>query len=187
MGSKKKSLIELDDFTEQSFDNEITLDSSLTSTKKDITTPEYNKMVYDEAVSGVHTLNPSDYIKDKEFHIVHPELMVRLFKTEKVSHGGIHIPNVKLVPSESGERMVAKLDDSELSDFQSRGVVVKVSDSCSDKVKGTIEVGDIVDVRPVRNLAEYRYHFDIHLQAKFENYFLFPEGYIRMVWKNKAK
>lgn len=149
-----------------------------------ITIDEYNKIIYDGAIAKDYTSNQHDVIKDKTFVLPHPDVMVRLFKANTISKSGIIMPNVKMVPSPSGEKLVPELDDNELSDFITRGVIVAVGDKCT--MKDQLNIGDIVDIKPIRNLGDHQFKFHKSKDSKFENYFIFPEVYIQMIWSSKA-
>lgn len=88
-----------------------------------------------------------------------------------------------MVPSPSGERLIPELDQSDLANFQTRAIIVKIGEGCSENFKNNVNVGDIVDLKPIADLGRYNYSFDKNKAAKFENYFIFPEPYIVMVWK----
>lgn len=149
-----------------------------------ITTEEYNNIVRDGAISKDYTSNQYGLIKGLTFNLPHAEVMVRLFKADSASRGGILLPNVKMMPSPSGEKMVPVLDDNELADFMSRGVIVAVGEKCT--MKDSITIGDIVDVKPIRNLGDHQFRFNKSKDSSFENYFIFPEVYIQMIWSSEA-
>jgi hypothetical protein len=130
---------------------------------------EYNKFLFDSR-------NPSvDNIE-----LVGKKLMIRLFKIQKYTEDGMYVGGfVEEVKTRSdlGTKLVQRSEDNQL---QEKGVVISVSEDCSDYVKSKIKPGTIVYLDPTRFSPGRAYRaLDTSLANRgFDNYFVIHEDVV---------
>lgn len=156
-----------DDFT---FAGDVDVEVSEPETENPtITSEEYNRSLFtpEAIVDGIEL--PGNYV------------LLRLFRLLNKTKSGFIVPNIEMVPSESGERMIPKFTDF---NFAPRGVVVKVGAGCSDWFNDKVSVGTVVDLKHTDRLHEFNYSFSISADTAFENYYMMPESMVKTIWKD---
>lgn len=142
-----------------------------------------NKRVddYNESLFAEH-----DPIVDNMI-LIGPKLMVRLFRLKMYNPDGIWTGGrTQEIISES-EMKKKKVQLNENMQYQERGVVVKVSDDCSENVKNKIKPGLVIDLDPVAfnpGRMQRWLHKD-NVNNQFDNYFIIPEFIVENILLNK--
>lgn len=110
------------------------------------------------------------------------KVLIRLFKLQRYNKHGFHV----------GGRMIEKMSKSELnktlveapeeSQFQEKGVVIKVGEGCSEQFKMIVKPGDIVDIDPTSfNPRNQRWIQKETIHEPYDNYFMVSEYGIEFV------
>jgi len=137
-----------------------------TEVKLDKITPgEYNKRLVTELPDFVDKIT----IKGND-------LLVRFLIP--ITTGNIIIPSIELIPSDSGEKLIPKLKEQELT---TRAVVISTGDGVTTKYTR----GTMIDVKATNSLMAMQYVPTIIKGEDEGNFFLIPESYIQVVWNEE--
>lgn len=118
----------------------------------------------------------------KNMKMLGNKVLLRLFKLQRYDKRGIFI----------GGRMIEKMSKSELNktlveapeetQFQEKGVVIKVGEGCSEQFKSLVKPGDIVDIDPTSfNPRNQRWIQKTTVHKPYDNYFVVSEFGIEFV------
>lgn len=112
------------------------------------------------------------------------KLLIRLLKTP-YTPSKIKIVKNRIITTEAG-RALDVLDDRPTAEFMYRALVVKIGSGCSDNIKKSLEVGDIIDLLP---LVDYnQYAVALHKEnLKWDNFYLIPDTHFSYIWKTKER
>jgi hypothetical protein len=167
IGLDGKSIIENKSKSTTSIANGLAIGNKDVESRETIN--KYNESLFNTRDISVDTIN-----------LVGKKLMIRLFKIQKYTEDGMYVGGfVEEVKTRSdlGTKLVQRSEDNQL---QEKGVVISVSEDCSDYVKSKIKPGTIVYLDPTRFSPGRAYRaLDTSLANRgFDNYFVIHEDVV---------
>lgn len=131
----------------------------------------YNKTLFETTDSNL-----------KNMILLGNKVLIRLFKLQRYDKHGFYVGGRKIEKMSKSELNKTLVEAPEETQYQEKGVVIKVGEGCSEQFKSLVKPGDIVDIDPTSfNPRNQRWIQKTTIHESYDNYFMVQEFNIEFV------